>query len=368
MPLIKMRDMLEHAQRNAYAIGAFDLTDLNYLKAILDASERTGSPVVLNLRESTLGHAGLEWMMPAVLAAAKRATVPVAVHFSHGVSVDSAIRAINLGCGSVMLDGLTKATGDYIESTGSLAALAHGCDCAVEGLLDLDELAMPGKVYDCMAQMKVDSLVLNIESEPQMKRLIDLEPNMTMPLTAYLNIEMGDEHHRRLIDRGVTRICCAAALIDVVNQRVNELAVSSGALSLGGLLDVARTAAGAEVERRQTLWGCAGRAEQLSAESRPCREVEHLIIYNVDEARDDVVAAMMAEGRKTLGGIPGVRRIFTGRSVRQDAAYQYCWLVRFSDETVIDSYRDHPDHLAFADTRFRPIAGDRISIDYEEVE
>ncbi|MCU7906481.1 MAG: Dabb family protein [Candidatus Thiodiazotropha sp. (ex Epidulcina cf. delphinae)] len=46
----------------------------------------------------------------------------------------------------------------------------------------------------------------------------------------------------------------------------------------------------------------------------------------------------------------------------------YCRLVRFSDEAVIDSYREHQDHLAFADRLFRPIARDRISIDYESVE
>lgn len=63
-----------------------------------------------------------------------------------------------------------------------------------------------------------------------------------------------------------------------------------------------------------------------------------------------------------------MRRVFSGRAVRKDAAYQCCWLVRFPDESVIDSYREHPDHKQFADTLFRPIAGDRISIDYEAVE
>jgi hypothetical protein len=69
-----------------------------------------------------------------------------------------------------------------------------------------------------------------------------------------------------------------------------------------------------------------------------------------------------------LGAIPGVRRVFTGRALRRDDRYQYCWLVRFANPAVVASYRDHPDHVAFANTQFRPIATDRISIDFKSAE
>ncbi|MDH5766968.1 MAG: Dabb family protein, partial [Gammaproteobacteria bacterium] len=49
-----------------------------------------------------------------------------------------------------------------------------------------------------------------------------------------------------------------------------------------------------------------------------------------------------------------------------DAGYKHCWVVRFTDKAVIDSYREHPDHVAFADNRFRPYAGGRVSIDYQD--
>ena len=52
--------------------------------------------------------------------------------------------------------------------------------------------------------------------------------------------------------------------------------------------------------------------------------------------------------------------------VQDDSQYRHCWLVRFTDPAVIASYRDHPQHRAFADERFRPYAGGRISIDYAE--
>jgi fructose-bisphosphate aldolase class II len=76
------------------------------------------------------------------------------------------------------------------------------------------------------------------------------------------------------------------------------------------------------------------------------------------------IDAMVAEGRRVLAAISGVRQVITGRAIREDAAYRLCWLVRFAHPAVIDSYRDHPDHLSFADNLFRPRAADRMTIDF----
>jgi fructose-bisphosphate aldolase class II len=61
-----------------------------------------------------------------------------------------------------------------------------------------------------------------------------------------------------------------------------------------------------------------------------------------------------------------VRRVLTGNAAQDDARYKFTWLIEFVHEKVIDSYRHHPDHVAFADNLFRPIAGDRISIDFRQ--
>jgi fructose-bisphosphate aldolase class II len=76
---------------------------------------------------------------------------------------------------------------------------------------------------------------------------------------------------------------------------------------------------------------------------------------------------IIAEGQRVLSAIPGVREVFTGSAIKDDARYRYTWLVRFCHPAVIDSYRQHPDHVAFADQHFRPIAGDRVSIDYQAI-
>jgi fructose-bisphosphate aldolase class II len=80
------------------------------------------------------------------------------------------------------------------------------------------------------------------------------------------------------------------------------------------------------------------------------------------------IATMMAEGRRMLAAIPGVRAVITGEAVKAGSAYPYTSLVRYCHPAVIDSYRDQPAHVAFADKLFRPVAGERTSIDYQTIE
>jgi len=61
-----------------------------------------------------------------------------------------------------------------------------------------------------------------------------------------------------------------------------------------------------------------------------------------------------------------VRRVFTGRAMPDRAKYRFCWLVQFTHPRAAESYRDHPEHLAFANSLFRPIAADRITIDFAQ--
>ena len=104
MALVNMKDLLDHAYQNGYAVGAFDLAGVDFLEGILTAAERVLAPVILSLAESHFAHFEFDLLMPAVEAAARRATVPVAVHLDHGASLDSARRAIRLVANGVMVD------------------------------------------------------------------------------------------------------------------------------------------------------------------------------------------------------------------------------------------------------------------------
>ncbi|HHO58620.1 MAG TPA: class II fructose-bisphosphate aldolase, partial [Thiotrichales bacterium] len=115
MPLVNMRDMLHHAYENHYAVGAFDLVSLDFLEAVVDAAEQCRSAVILSIAEPHFSSYDFELLLPAVEAAAKRASVPVAIQLDHGRQLDTVIKAINLGCNGVMFDASERDFSDNIE-------------------------------------------------------------------------------------------------------------------------------------------------------------------------------------------------------------------------------------------------------------
>ena len=149
MPLVNMGDMLNHAYRNGYAVGAFDLVSLDFLEGIMTAAERCRAPVVLSLAESHFEYFDFELVMPAVEAAARRASVPVAIHLDHGASFESAVRGINLGCNGVMVDASLEPFDENVARTKKVVEMAHGCGVPVEGELRGGDLYV-GRRSQCL--------------------------------------------------------------------------------------------------------------------------------------------------------------------------------------------------------------------------
>jgi len=389
MALVNMRDMLDHAYRNGYAVGAFDLVSLDFLEGIMAAAERCRSPVILSLAESHFDHFDFELIMPAVEAAARRSTVPVAIHLDHGSSLTSAVRAINLGCSGVMVDASHEPLSDNIRSTRAVVDMAHACGVPVEGELGYvpgvegeDAERHPGEVvYTTVTEARgyveqtgVDFLAVSIGTvhgrmtgEPGLdyKRLEEINETLKMPLVIHGGTGLSDDQFRRLIRIGVAKINYYTALAHAAGTCIRNNASVDQRGGYTSLLKGTRDVIAAEVERCMRLWGSAERADQVLAQCAPWAPVEHVIIYNATGVTELETQAMMAEGKKVLSTIPGVREVITGHAVKEDAQYRYTWLVRFCHPAVIDSYRDHPTHVAFADSLFRPIAGGRISIDYQ---
>jgi fructose-bisphosphate aldolase class II len=380
MALVNMQDMLEHAYRNRYAVGAFDLVGLEFLEAVIRAAEDCRAPVILSLAESHFEHYDFELLLAAVEAAAERAAVPVAIHLDHGASLDSAARAINRGCNGVMVDASMLSLPENISRTRAVADMAHGCGVPVEGELGYvagaegeDAERHPGElVYTSVEEARVyvqrtgvDFLAVSVgtvhgrlKGRPRLdfQRLARINDALGVPLVIHGGTGLADEQFRRLIANGVAKINYYTALSDAAAEAVrgNTTDAAGGYATL--LRDV-RAAVAEEAARCMRLWGSAGRAAEVLMQCRPWRPVEHLIVYNVRG---------LDEAGRVLAAIPGVRRVFTGEAVKDGAAYRYSWLVRFASRAVIYSYREHPAHKQFADHRFRPYAGERISIDFQE--
>lgn len=388
MPLVHMGDMLDHAYRNGYAVGAFDLVSVDFLEAIMTAAERCRAPVVLSLAESHFDYFDFELVMPAVEAAANRASVPVAIHLDHGASFESAVRGINLGCNGVMVDASLEPFDQNVARTRKVVDMAHSCGVPVEGELGYvagvegeDAERHPGEVIytsveDASAYVErtgVDFLAVSIgtvhgrmKTRPDLdlERLEAINAALQLPLVIHGGTGLSDEQFRRLVAAGVAKINYYTALSDAAAARIADNVASGTRGGYTALVKGIQAAISTEVERCMRLWGSADRAVALLSECRPWLPVEHLIVYNVSGADARYVESMMTEGHSVLGAIPGVRRVFTGEAVQDEAGYRYCWLVRFAHPAVIDSYREHPAHRAFADKLFRPVAADRISIDY----
>ncbi len=391
MPLVDMRDMLKHAHRNGYAVGGFEVVSLDFLEAIIQAAENCRAPVILNFVEFHFEHYNFEFIMAAAEKAARHATVPVALHLDHGSSLDSAVHAINLGCNSVMVDTSHDSFPNNVTLTRQVVETAHSCGVTVEGELGYDtgiETENPtshsGKTSFTsieeakafVARTGVDCLAVSIgtvhgrvrgRTKLDIERLKCINEAVKIPLVIQGGPGLSDEQCHKLIAHGVARINFYTGLAEAAGTRIrtNTKAASNGGYS--GLVKGVRETIRVEVERCMVTWGSAGRAAEVLMQCRSWHPVEHLIIYNVESTDDAQVEAMMTRGRDILSRIPGVRRVFTGWAIQQSPKFRFCWLVEFVHEKVIESYRDHPDHVAFANQLFRPIAGDRISIDFAEV-
>ena len=182
-------------------------------------------------------------------------------------------------------------------------------------------------------------------------------------LIRIFDFEPGEKHANPLTI-GLGRRPLTKGPADAAGRQV-AANTADGSSNYTGQMKGTADAVAEEAERCMTLWGSAGQADVVLSHAAPWRPVEHLIVYNTSISDEEKVRAMIAEGERVLSRIPGVMRIFTGQAIQEKAGYKYTWLVKFCHPAVIDSYREHPDHVAFADTHFRPVAGDRISIDYQ---
>lgn len=388
MPLVDMRDMLQHAYQNKYAVGGFDLVSLDFLEAIIAAAERTQAPVILSLAESHFEYYDFELAMAATESAAKRASVPVAIHLDHGASLESAVNAINLGCNGVMVDASHEDLAGNIKLTRAVVDMAHACGIPVEGELGYvagvegeDAEKHPGEIIftsvddakTYVTQTGVDFLAVSIgtvhgrmRGEPQLdfERLANINHALQIPLVIHGGTGLSDAQFTRLIDNGVSKINYYTALADAAGERIKANIKDNTRQGYTHLTRGIQDAIAAEVERCTRLWGSAGQAGAVLAMARQWQPVEHVIIYNVKGVDDQQTAAIMAKGREVLSKIPGVRRVFTGWAVTEQSQYRCSWLVQFTHPKVIDSYREHPLHVAFANDLFRPVAADRISIDF----
>lgn len=143
MALISLRQMLDHAAEHNYGVPAFNVNNLEQMRAIMEAADKTDSPVIVQASAGARKYAGAPFLRHLILAAIEEFPhIPVCMHQDHGTSPAVCQRSIQLGFSSVMMDGSLQEDGktpadyDYnVRVTQEAVAMAHACGVSVEGEL-----------------------------------------------------------------------------------------------------------------------------------------------------------------------------------------------------------------------------------------
>ncbi|AUB80344.1 class II fructose-bisphosphate aldolase [Candidatus Thiodictyon syntrophicum] len=194
MALISMRQLLDHAAEHGYGVPAFNVNNLEQMRAMMQAAHETDSPVIVQASAGARKYAGAPFLRHLILAAIEEwPHIPVCMHQDHGTSAAICQRSIQLGFSSVMMDGSlqedgkTPASYDYnVDVTKTVVAMSHACGVSVEGELGclgsletgqageedgvgaegtLDHsqlLTDPEEAADFVAKTKVDALAIAI--------------------------------------------------------------------------------------------------------------------------------------------------------------------------------------------------------------
>lgn len=133
--LVSLKELMADAEEKGYAVGAFNAVSFESLRAIIAAAEETGKGVILNHAEVHFPIMPLEVIAPIMVDMAKKAKVPVCVHLDHGNSLETCMKAIQLGFTSVMLDVSGLDYEENVAQTALMCRLAHSVGVTVEAEL-----------------------------------------------------------------------------------------------------------------------------------------------------------------------------------------------------------------------------------------
>ena len=176
MPLVTTTDMFKKAYDGGYAVGAFNINNMEFIQAITEACDELKSPVILQCSAGAIKYAQFPYLVNMVKAAAESTSIPIALHLDHGASFEICKECIDNGFTSVMIDASSKPYEENIELSKKVAEYAHSKGCTVEAELgtlsgveddvnvadDAAQYTNPDQVEDFMKRTGVDSLAIAI--------------------------------------------------------------------------------------------------------------------------------------------------------------------------------------------------------------
>lgn len=234
MSLATTKEMLLDAQKHGYAVGAFNVENMEMVMAVLEAAVETRSPVIMQTTPGTIKYAGLDYYLSIVKAAANRVSVPVAMHLDHGNGFELAMQAYRTGYTSIMIDGSKESFEENIKLTQAVVRACHPGGVPVEAELGKvggkeDDLSNDeGSPYTDPKEAAIfavktgcDSLAVGVGTshgiykgipKVNVEVLSDIRKVVDIPLVLHGTSGVPDEQVRECILRGIAKVNYATDL------------------------------------------------------------------------------------------------------------------------------------------------------------
>jgi fructose-bisphosphate aldolase class II len=156
MPLVSGLELLQHAQENRYAVGAFNADNMEVVQAVVEAAQESRSPVILQVSPPTIRYAGLGMAAAMAREAASQADVPVALHLDHGENIEQAVLCLRAGFTSLMYDGSRLPFEENVAQTLAIVQVAHAAGVQVEA--ELGKVLQAGATQDQVRTAMTDAV------------------------------------------------------------------------------------------------------------------------------------------------------------------------------------------------------------------
>lgn len=244
MSFVTSKELLLEAQSGGYAVGAFNVENMEMVKAVIAAAEELKAPVILQTTPSTIKYGKIDTYAAMVRAEAKNAAIPAALHLDHGNSYELAIECMKGGYTSVMIDGSAMSFEDNVKLSAAVVEKAKGLGIPVEAELGKvggkeDDLEvkedqstdhLEAKVF--AERTGIDSLAIAIgtahgfyKGEPKLnkKRLSEIKEQVLIPLVLHGASGLSNEDVRDCINRGICKVNFATELRAAYTDAVRKL-------------------------------------------------------------------------------------------------------------------------------------------------
>ena len=245
MALVTTKQMLLDAQKNGYAVGAFNVENMEMVQAVIEAAEELRAPVIMQTTPSTVKYADVDYFYALSKATAEKTSVPVAIHLDHGNSFELVMRAYRAGYTSVMIDGSHQEFEENIRITKSVVDACHPSGICVEAELgkvggkedDLDggdknPYTNPEEAKIFAEATGIDSLAVAVGTAHgvykgipfiDLERLSEIRKVVSIPLVLHGTSGVPDDTVRECIKRGMCKVNYATDLRIAFTNGVNSV-------------------------------------------------------------------------------------------------------------------------------------------------